>query len=49
MSWYNDKQFIRFVINFLVLFLVFYLGTQFWIGLAAPGGLYSPFVAHHLA
>ena len=48
MSWYNDRQFIRFVITFLVLFLVFYLGTQFWIGLAAPGGLYSPFVEHHL-
>lgn len=31
--------------KFLGLFLLFYYGTKLWIGIAAPGGDYSPFVA----
>ena len=41
------NNFILFVVKFLVLFVAFYFGTLFFIGLAAPGGWYSPFVAHY--
>ncbi len=34
--------------KFLGLFILFYYGTIAWIGIAAPGGLYSAFVAQWL-
>lgn len=48
MKWWNDKGFIGFAVKFLLLFLIFYFGTLFMIGLGAPGGLYVPFVDHYL-
>ena len=45
---FKDKQFIRFVIKFLLLFCLFYYGTIAWIGIAAPGGYHSPFVERWL-
>lgn len=48
MSLLNDKKFLWFAGKFLLLFCIFYFGTIFWIGLAAPGGLYSPFVEKYL-
>ncbi|MFT3980962.1 MAG: exosortase/archaeosortase family protein [Ferruginibacter sp.] len=44
MSILKDRQFIRFVVKFLLLFGLFYLGTLAVIGLATPGGIYTPFV-----
>ena len=43
----KDKKFIRFLVKFLLLFAIFYLGTELVIGLAAPGGMYSKFVDHY--
>ena len=43
-----DKKFLWFVAKFLGLFVLFYYGTIAIIGLAAPGGSYSPFVAKYL-
>ncbi|RYY11399.1 MAG: exosortase/archaeosortase family protein [Chitinophagaceae bacterium] len=43
-----DKKFLWFVIKFLLLFGVLYVGTLGVIGLAAPGKYYSPFVAQYL-
>jgi len=40
----KDKQFTIFLAKFLGIFACLYLGTLLVIGLAAPGGLYSPFV-----
>ena len=48
MSILKDKSFIGFVIKFLLLFVIFYYGTLAVIGLSAPGGYYSPFVAKYL-
>lgn len=48
MSIFKDKKFIRFTVKFLLLFCAFYFGTLAVIGLAAPGGIYSPFVEKYL-
>ena len=42
------KPFIIFLVKFLGLFCLLYFGTLVIIGLAAPEGWYSPFVAAHL-
>jgi exosortase/archaeosortase family protein len=47
-SFFGDKEFVWFVAKFLLLFVLFYYGTRAVIGLAAPGDLYSPFVAKYL-
>jgi exosortase/archaeosortase family protein len=41
---FTDKKFLRFVLLFIAVFLLFYYGTLFLTGLAVPGGWYSPFV-----
>lgn len=38
----------NFVVKFISLFLFFYVGTIIWIGLAAPGKYYSPFIDRYL-
>ena len=43
----KDKNFTRFLIKFLLTFAICYYGTLAFIGLAAPGGYYSPFVEHY--
>ncbi|MBS1927005.1 MAG: hypothetical protein JST95_00235 [Bacteroidetes bacterium] len=43
-----NKRFLRFLLVFLGCFFFLYLGTVAWIGIAAPGKLYSPFVEKHL-
>lgn len=48
MSMWKDKGFLKFVVKFLLLFLVFYFGTLMVIGLGAPGGVYFPFVDKYL-
>ena len=40
----NDKSFIIFIAKFLGIVALLYFGTLAIIGLAAPGGLYAPFV-----
>ncbi len=42
------KKFIKFAAVFFAVFVLCYFGTQLIIGLAAPGGNYSPFVANYL-
>jgi exosortase/archaeosortase family protein len=37
-----------FIVKFLVLFLGFHYFNEFFIGITAPGGLYVPFLDHHL-
>jgi len=37
-----------FIVKFLILFLGFHYFNEFFIGVTAPGGLYSPFLEHHL-
>lgn len=44
----RDKNFIRFVIIFAAVFVLFYYGALFLTGLAVPGGTYSPFAAKYL-
>ena len=48
MTFLLDKKFLLFVGKFLGIFLFLYYGTIAWIGIGAPGGYYSPFVAQHL-
>lgn len=48
MSVFKENKFLRFVIVFIGLFLILYFGTIAWIGIAAPGGFYSPFVEKYL-
>ncbi len=48
MNFLKDKNFKFFVIKFLLLFAILYFGTLAVIGLAAPDGYYSPFVAKYL-
>ncbi len=48
MSLLKNKSFIRFVVKFLLLFVIFYYGTIAWIGFAAPDGFYVPFIDHYL-
>lgn len=48
MNLLKEKKFVVFVIKFLLLFTLFYLGTTVIIALAAPGGWYSPFVQKYL-
>ncbi|MBC7536761.1 MAG: hypothetical protein H7258_13810 [Ferruginibacter sp.] len=43
----KDKNFTRFLIKFLLIFAICYYGTLAFIGLAAPGGYYIPFVEHY--
>ncbi len=40
--------YLRFVIFFIVLYFVFYYFNEFYIGITAKGGLYSPFLDEHL-
>lgn len=44
----KDRQFVMFALKFLILFAIFYFTTTLIIALAAPGGLYSPFVQKYL-
>jgi exosortase/archaeosortase family protein len=44
--WQNPSY--RFVVLFLGLFVLLYYFTIFFMGIAAPGNYYSPFVADHL-
>lgn len=44
----KDRDFTRFLIKFIAIFAFCYLGTLAMIGLAAPGGYYSPFIDRHL-
>lgn len=44
MNFISDKKFLWFAGKFLLLFSLFYFATLLIIGLAAPGGLYSPFI-----
>ncbi len=37
-----------FIAKLLTLFSIFYFGTEFWIGITAKGGLYSPFCDNYL-
>ena len=45
---FRDKKVLAYLGKFLVIFCICYFGTLAEIGLAAPGGLYSPFVAKYL-
>ena len=47
MYFINKNSFLFFVVKFLLLFAIFYFGTIFFIGLAAPGGFYNSFFAHY--
>jgi exosortase/archaeosortase family protein len=38
----------RFIVKFLVFFLGLHYGNELFIGMTAPGGLYIPFLEHHL-
>ncbi len=42
------KQFLLYCLKFLAVFSIAYFGTIAWIGLAAPGNYYSPFVEQYL-
>jgi len=44
----RDKNFLLFLVRFLAIFLFLYYGTLAWIGIAAPGDIYSPFVDKYL-
>lgn len=44
----SKKGAVVFVITFLAVFLFLYYGTLAMIGLAAPGGYYSPFIEQYL-
>jgi exosortase/archaeosortase family protein len=48
MSFLFDKKFLLFIGKLLGVFLLLYYGTIAIIGIAAPGGLYSPFVEQYL-
>ena len=48
MNLFSNKGFIKFVIKFLLIFALCYLGSLAVIGLSAPGGYYSPFINHYL-
>jgi exosortase/archaeosortase family protein len=48
MSALLDKKFLLFVAKMFGCFALLYYGTIAIIGIAAPGGLYSPFVAEYL-
>jgi len=47
MNFINKNSFLFFVVKFLLLFAIFYFGTIFFIGLAAPGGFYSSFFSQY--
>ncbi len=40
----KDKRFIKFLVIFFSVFSALYYGTLFLVGLAVPGGNYSPFI-----
>ncbi len=42
------KQFLFYTLKFLGVFAIAYFGTIAWIGLAAPGNYYSPFIDQYL-
>jgi len=48
MSFLFDKKFLFFIGKLLGAYLLLYYGTIAIIGIAAPGGLYSPFVEQYL-
>lgn len=47
-TYLSKEAFGIYVIKFLVVFCLLYYGTEAVIGLSAPGGLYSPFIANYL-
>ena len=47
-SLFNDKKLWLYLVKFAGVFCICYFGTLAVIGIAAPGGLYSPFIAKHL-
>lgn len=42
------NPFLIYLIKFAAVFCILYFGTLAWIGIAAPGGVYSPFVEKYL-
>lgn len=48
MQFLFDKSFLKFTAKFLLIFAILYFGTLAWIGFAAPGGFYSPFIEKYL-
>ena len=44
----KNKPEVSFFIKLTLFYCVFYYGTLFWIGLCAPGNLYSPFAESYL-
>ncbi len=48
MNLLKDKKFLIFLLKFLAIFAICYVGTLLVIGLAAPGGSYIAFVDHYL-
>lgn len=48
MNFFKDKNFLLFLIKFILIFSFCYFGTLAMIGLAAPGKYYSPFIDHYL-
>jgi len=47
-SFFRDKNLWNYLAKFAGIFCFCYFGTLAIIGLAAPGGMYSPFIAKHL-
>ena len=43
-----NNPFLKYLLKFAGIFCILYFGTLAMIGLAAPGGVYSPFVAKYL-
>jgi exosortase/archaeosortase family protein len=43
-----NRNFLTYLLKFLVTFCVLYYGTIGWIGITAPGGYYSPFADQYL-
>ena len=43
-----EHPFLRYLAKLLVAFFILYAGTFAWIGFAAPGGIYSPFIDQYL-
>jgi exosortase/archaeosortase family protein len=43
-----DKNLIQYLLKFVISFCILYYGTLAMIGLASPGGYYSPFIHNYL-
>lgn len=48
LSFLKNKQFLTFLVKFILVYVVCYYGTLAVIGLSAEGGHYSPFVSKYL-